>query len=232
MMDAKAKILDKIKKCMALSKSASVHEATAALRQAMKLMEMHGVTDIDLLAADAGEMTAKAGATVTPANWEAVLAAKVAAAFGCFSMFRSCPGRSGKWVYLGCDASPNVAAYVFDVLRRQALKARAEYIGTQLRRVTKTATKTRRADLFSEGWALAATTNIPDTMTPETKTRINAYLLAHYPGLQDLETRDRNAGHQLRGHEVNDYWKGREVGRDAHVNRGVGAEQRMALEGK
>lgn len=44
----RAKILDKIKKCLALSKSPNEHEAAAALRQAQKLMDKHGVTAADL----------------------------------------------------------------------------------------------------------------------------------------------------------------------------------------
>lgn len=36
------RILERIKKCLALSQSSEPHEAAAALRQAQKLMEMHG----------------------------------------------------------------------------------------------------------------------------------------------------------------------------------------------
>lgn len=42
------KALDKIQKCLALGKSANEHEAAAALRQAQKLMERHGVTQQEL----------------------------------------------------------------------------------------------------------------------------------------------------------------------------------------
>jgi hypothetical protein len=44
----KAKILDKIKKCLALGKSPNEHEAAAAMRQAQKLMERNGITEKDL----------------------------------------------------------------------------------------------------------------------------------------------------------------------------------------
>ena len=47
------KILDKIKKCLALASSANEHEAAAALRQAQKLMQAHGLTDQDVAAAQA-----------------------------------------------------------------------------------------------------------------------------------------------------------------------------------
>lgn len=41
-------LLKKIKKCLALGKSSNEHEAAAALRQAQKLMEMHGLTEEDV----------------------------------------------------------------------------------------------------------------------------------------------------------------------------------------
>lgn len=44
-MNDKSKILDKIRKCLALGKSSNEHEAAAALRQAQKLMAMHRVTE-------------------------------------------------------------------------------------------------------------------------------------------------------------------------------------------
>lgn len=42
------KILDKIRKCMALGKSPNEHEAAAALRQAQKMMALHGLTEEDV----------------------------------------------------------------------------------------------------------------------------------------------------------------------------------------
>lgn len=45
---AREKAMDKIRKCLALSKSANEHEAAAALRQAQKMMAMHGLSEDDL----------------------------------------------------------------------------------------------------------------------------------------------------------------------------------------
>ncbi len=47
-MNDKQKVLDKIAKCLALSKSANEHEAAAALRQAQKLMVAHALTEEDV----------------------------------------------------------------------------------------------------------------------------------------------------------------------------------------
>lgn len=44
----RAKLIEKIQKCLSLSKSPEPHEAAAALRQAQKLIALHGVTDNEL----------------------------------------------------------------------------------------------------------------------------------------------------------------------------------------
>ena len=44
----RSKVLSKIEKCMNLSKSSEPHEAAAALRQAQKLMEAHGISQDDI----------------------------------------------------------------------------------------------------------------------------------------------------------------------------------------
>lgn len=44
----KDKVIDKIKKCMALGQSSNANEAAAALRQAQKMMAAHGLTEDDI----------------------------------------------------------------------------------------------------------------------------------------------------------------------------------------
>ena len=135
-------ILDKIKKCLALSASANEHEAAAALRQAQKLMELHGVTDEDVLASQAGEAGAKAGAVTKPAEWEAKLAGRIGQAFGCQVVFSRRTWSTAEWRFIGAGASSEVAAYAFKVLLRQARTARQTYITTALKRVRKPSVKT------------------------------------------------------------------------------------------
>ena len=54
----KEKILDKIKKCLALSKSANEHEAAQALKQAQALMEKHEVNAVDIALSEVSEQKA------------------------------------------------------------------------------------------------------------------------------------------------------------------------------
>lgn len=231
-MTDRDKILDKIKKCLALSASSNEHEAEAALRQARKLMEAHGITELDVQAAEAEAHRAAAGAKRRPANWETVLASRVADAFGCRIIFESGYfSKSGQWCFIGCGAASEVAHYAFTVLHRQAKRAREEHIKTRLQRC-KTVTKTRRADLFSRGWVRAVTGTIAAFAgTEQQEAAIEAYVAKHFPQLKPLQSRDRNDGRRLRDHEYNDYAAGRSSGQDASLNRAMaGAEQQLALE--
>lgn len=233
-MSNRDKILDKIKKCLALSASSNEHEAEAALRQARKLMEAHGITDLDIQAAEVEEHRAKSGAKAHPANWETMLASTIADAFACRVIFSG--GfwkRLGEWCFIGCGASPEVARYAFAVLHRQAKRARDEHIKTRLKRC-KVATKTRRADLFSEGWVRSVAGTIAAfAVTEQQADAIDAYLAKRYQALHSLKSRDRNDGRKLRDHEYDDYAAGHRSGKDAQLNRGVGGtNQQLALEEK
>jgi hypothetical protein len=230
-MDRRA-ILAKIRKCMALSASSNEHEAAAALRQARKLMEAHGLTDDDVLAAEAGEDAARAGADQTPANWEAYLAGHTAQVFGCRCIFRPGTyvrdfglGHRGAWLFVGTGANFEVSRYCFEVLLRQVKRARAEHIKTALKRC-KTATKTRRADLFCEGWVASAVGKVDALALGEREqAALAAYMAQHHGRVTQLDVRDRNAGKaSLSDRDYRDYAAGRRQGAAARLERGVGSD--------
>ena len=228
-MNDRSKILDKIKKCLALSASSNEHEAEAALRQARKLMETHGISDVDIQIADVEERLAKAGARTRPANWETILAIKIGDAFGCRVIFVGHWNRKGEWSFIGCGAAPEVAHYAFTVLVRQAKRAREEHIKARLKRC-KLATKTRRADLFSEGWVRSVVGKIAAFAgNDQQTTAIDAFMAKHHPSLGNLQSRNRNDGRKLRGHEYDDFAAGHHSGRDAQLNRGVGGTEALSL---
>lgn len=232
MSNERDKIIAKIKKCLALSASSNEHEAAAALRQAKKLMEQYSISDLDMAAAEAGEKRARSGATQNPANWEAVIAAKVADAFACRVIFATNRmKRCGEWRFIGAGAMPEVAEYAFRVLHRQCKTARAEHIKSKLKRC-KPAIKVRRADLFCDGWVQAVVGLIASFAGGEVNcAAVDAYMANNYSNLVDLKARDRNDGRNLRDHEYDDLYSGRCSGRDAQLNRGIGgAEERKALQ--
>jgi len=218
---ARDKIIAKVKKCLALAKSGNEHEAAAALRQAQKLMATHGISDLDIEHADIQEEAARAGAAFKPARWECELAVRVARTFDCQVLFGVAPNRAGRWIFVGAAPSGEIARYAFEVLFRQAKRARADYIKTALKRCT--TTRTRRADLFCEGWVSTATLLAAHHAgNPTARARVTDYL-AHQPiERETLKARDRNAGSSLSARGYGDFAAGHRAGRDAQLNRGLG----------
>lgn len=221
-MDSRDDILAKIAKCMALAKSGSEHEAAAALRQAQKLMQMHQVSQAEILAAGVTEAKAKAGAIDRPAQWENMLASRIAHVFGCKLIF-STGWSESHWLFIGLPPSNDVAAYSFEVLLRQALKSRREFIATQLKRY-KRSNKSRHADLYSEGWVRAACAHV-SALTPVegAAEAIQAHMDLKHANLGQLSTTDRNAGRELSRKGEAALHAGMQAGRGARLHSGVGA---------
>ncbi|MBC8641627.1 DUF2786 domain-containing protein [Caballeronia sp. EK] len=147
----RAKILDKIKKCLALSKSANEHEAAAALRQAQTLMRLHEIDEAEIEDSKISEANASASAARRPASWETILAGSVADAFGCVRLFGPAASGKGSWCFVGAGCAPTIAQNAFTVLLRQVKGARKAYSDTALRRCTQSR-KTVRADMFCLAW--------------------------------------------------------------------------------
>lgn len=238
MNDERKKIFEKIKKCMALSASSNEHEAEVALRQARSLMEKYDIDHADMLAYEAGEERVKASASKKPTGWETELAMKVADAFGCRIIFAGAGWGSdlryrdhGEWRFIGVDSAPEIAGYGFAVLLRQCKRARTVYIETHLRRC-KTATKTRRADLFCDGWVSSVAGKVTAFSGNERQqSAIEAFVAKHYPSLRTSQTRDRNEGRNINDREWNDMAAGMRQGKNAELNRGMnGAVAPLALE--
>lgn len=221
-------IIAKIKKCLAMAKSDNEYEAAVAMRQAQRLMAQHGITGLDIEHADIQEEGTPAGASSKPAQWEVGLARRVAGAFGC-DVFLAIDWPVGRWVFVGPAPTGEIARYAFEVLYRQVKKARSNYIKTALKRCT--TTRTRRADLFCEGWVTSATALVERFAgNDEQQARVAAYL-EHKHKLTPFVGRDRNAGRALTERTYGDLSAGREAGRDAQLNRGVGGVgERLALE--
>lgn len=225
------KIIDKIKKCLALSASANEHEAAAALRQARKLMTAHGITDTEVNAARADERSAKAGVTSKPSMWETMLATRVGVAFGCRIIFRPAhSARRGEWRFIGCDIKPEIAQYAFAVLLRQLKAARSAHIRAKLQRC-KPHTRIRRADLFSEAW-IRSVTGLLDNFAgnADEQQAVDAYVSTRYPALDTFKPTDRNGDRNLRDYEYGDLAAGCRAGSKANLHHGVGGDaERKAI---
>lgn len=223
----KKEAIDKIKKCLALAKSANEHEAAAALRQAQALMEKFNIEDDDVLASEVSEFSARS-ANQKPSNWEAWLSQVVAESCGCKLVFRNF--LSAEYVFIGCGVSAEIATYAFQVLHRQCKRARAEYIKTKLKRC-KAATKTKRADIYCEGWVRLASEKIKALVLNDQQTAaITAYMSKRYPKLNETKPRDRNDSSRMSNRAFDDFAAGAAQGAKAELNRGVAGQETLALE--
>lgn len=225
------RILDKIKKCRAMSKSSNEHEAAIALRQMQKLMQEHNLSEGDVLAHLASEARAKAGARATPPGWESNLAQIVAEAFRCKIVFsRRWDGSA--WAFIGCGAAPEIAQYAMTVLLRQLKRQRADFIVAKCKRL-KPASKTRRADLYCEAWVAEVYRQVQSFSGADqdevSESAIAAYMDKHYAKLDSLKVRDRNDGRAPRGNDWDAIDAGQKAGKNARLNHGVSAAKRTAL---
>jgi hypothetical protein len=227
--------LKKIKKCLALGRSANEHEAGAAMRQAQKLMEQFGLREQDVSLADVREVKVKACSTAAN-TWELSLVGLVAEAFGC-ETFGHLEGRyndagnfvrTRHWVFVGIDAAPTVAGYACDVLLRQCAKARLAHIAKQPKNC-KPITKTARGDAFAQGWVAGAARLVERFAQPEAdKALLLAYIEQHHGELKKGKARDTT---KARKTDWGHFSAGHRSGQDAQLHRGVGGVGGMAAQG-
>lgn len=214
-------IIAKIRKCLALAKSANEHEAAAALDKARELMEAYAIGDPDIQLAEVEEATARGTRAQRPPLWENVLNAAVCRALSVTSFVdRNCDRK-----FLGRGAEAEIAAYAFHVLFRHLQRARREFIATTLKRC-KPARKRARADMFCEGWVGAVYRSVK-ALSPERADDplIQQYLAVRYPGLTTIVARDAKAGRSA----SNDWSAGFQRGSTVDLNRGVGGSGPQGL---
>ncbi|WP_186390228.1 DUF2786 domain-containing protein [Stappia sp. TSB10P1A] len=216
------KILNKIRKCLALARSGNENEAAAALAKARELMDAHGVTDEQLELADIDEATARACRVQRPPVWDVILANTVGQALGvtCYLDAR------GDRAFVGRGASAEIASYAYAVLFRRLKAERAAYIKTHLKRC-KPARKRLRADVFCESWAGMVYLKIK-ALIPERRADplVRQYLETYRPGLVTVEPRKAN---RSGGRTDSDSLRGALAGSEVNLNAGLQGENTAPL---
>lgn len=169
------KIAAKIAKCLALANSDNAAEAEAANRQADALMAKYNLNSGDIAASQMHEKTSKAGGKYNPPKYLVQLSAVIADAFGCGVVFSSgCGYQDSQMYFIGPGIKPELAAYTFDVLRRQLNKDRAAYTATIKR--YKRENRIRMANIFCSAWVRRIAHQVREFAgTEQDKTAIKAY---------------------------------------------------------
>lgn len=163
MDDKKEKILDKIKKLLALSKSDNVHESARALAQVQKMMKIYNLQEIDIENSYINSHLSKfkVGTQKLP-NHINFLASLMKRKFAVEVLVDSKWNVSNKsnikvdryFEFFGFNENPEIACYVFDFLARKIQKDRMDFLKT-LSKNTKRLTKIKKADAFCYGWIVA-----------------------------------------------------------------------------
>lgn len=167
------RILDKVRKCLALSKSSNEHEAASALRQAQKLMEIHGLSEASLVADSISGSKFKSKTSISrPKFWEASLVNLVAGAFGCrmyWNPHRSYEGHKnyfGEYALVGPKTQLELAVYTCEVMQRKLIAARTAYLKTLDKRYERLQL-VQFGDGFAKGWVEAVSKTIHDFAQPD-----------------------------------------------------------------
>lgn len=127
------RVIRKIKRCLALSKSSNENEAATAMRQAQALMREYRLTETDVHLSDVGEAESEKTRATRRPTWDRGLSAVVAEVFGVKALSRKhwCSSRYRKVeraVFVGVTPAQHIALYAYEVLLTKLTLARREYV--------------------------------------------------------------------------------------------------------
>ena len=179
------KIIDKICKCLRLSESGNPHEAAMALRQAHRLMQKYRISEELLRKAIVEESVVDVGEAYTPPFWVLALANLVADTFDCRVFVARHYGRRPEYRFLGLDLTPELASYTFEVLLRQLMQAREEFIASLA--LDEQAESRRRGDVFAQAWLFRVARTVESfASNTELLATVDAHIQAEHGETVDL----------------------------------------------
>lgn len=227
------KVLGKIKKCLRLATSSNANEAATALKQAQKLMEIHGISADEVAASDVESNTTPSGAGKVPPTHIAMLVDLVCQAFGSKAVYSRHMDVS-TWTlktcieFIGVGSSSEISAYAYHVLLRQLKRDRTGFLKMLNKRLVK-ATKVRRADIYCQGWVLAVSKNI----TPHKRSQSEENAVAKYTEnrwknkLKKREANDRSK--RARQHDHSSFSDGLRDGDKVKLHQAVKGKKQKAI---
>lgn len=228
-MNEEEKYMDKIQKLLYLAKrSTNEHEAANAINQAQNLMRKFGLSELDIDLKSIKEFQSEhcpSDATKLP-DYVVSLANMICYAFGVRCYFTWTRNHRRSVAFYGPTERPQIAAYGFDVLSVQLVKARNEFIASQNKRI-KRSTKTNRADQFCAGWVNGAWNAISKfAVEPEEQKVMLLYYKQISEGFSQLESREAKS---CRG-DNDAYRAGYHSGKDARLHQAVGGKSIIGID--
>ncbi|MBA0218683.1 DUF2786 domain-containing protein [Pectobacterium brasiliense] len=227
--EEKEKYMDKIQKLLHLAKrSTNEHEAANAISQAQNLMHKFGLSELDIDLKSIKEFQSEycpSDAKKLP-EYVINLANLLCYAFGVSCYYTWNRNNRRSVAFYGPAERPQIAAYGFDVLSVQLVKARSEFIASQNKRI-KRSTKTNRADQFCAGWVSGAWNAISGfSVEKEEKKLMSLYYKQISEGFSKLTSREAKS---CRGDD-DAYHAGYHSGKGARLHQAVGGESVIGID--
>jgi hypothetical protein len=189
------KAAGKIAKCLALSNSDNSSEAETARRHAEALKRKYDLSEADIEAAQVREVHSfKIKKTTEQPVYLVRLMAVISKAFNCHGIYTH--GCNQYMKFLGLGNKPELASYVYDVLRQQITKDRANYSKT-LTRYKKINNKIKVLNAYCEAWVEQVREKIDDFASPysaKEAAAIRAYKERNFSNLGSDTRRTSYAG--------------------------------------
>jgi hypothetical protein len=234
----KDQAIEKIKKCLRLSKSANENEAAQAFKHAQALMREFGVTDIDVEMSEIIE--ASVNIPVAIPKWQFILFEICERAFGVDGYIYRSRGAvignvSSHWRahcrFYGMSPKPELAAYAYEVLLRQLRAARREYIATKLKRVKLAKNKTYRADEFCLGWVSTVYRKVEKFAVGDEEQQKLSIYRNRLNLTKTTKPRTINASSSAKRAGYGDYAEGYVKGKDAQLNHAMSGAESKRIRG-
>ncbi|MBC3410731.1 DUF2786 domain-containing protein [Pseudomonas sp. SWRI51] len=127
------RVIRKIKRCLALSKSSNENEAATAMRQAQALMREYRLTELDVRLSDVSEVESEKARANRRPTWDRHLSGIVAQVFGVRPLSyqhwcKSSGRRVDRALFVGVSPAPQIAIYAYEALLVKLTLARREYV--------------------------------------------------------------------------------------------------------
>ncbi|ATG73642.1 hypothetical protein AN401_07050 [Zobellella denitrificans] len=224
------RIMEKLKKLLALAKSSNPHEAANAMAKAQKLMAEHRIDADTLALSDIDECLVRmATDSAKPPQWSVWLISSIRSAFGVEArVYQGLMDFHMMVRFYGPADRVEIAGYCHDVLRRQLARARKEYVAGLGKRMKPT-NKTARADKFCEAWLAAVDSKLQKLVPTEREKELVA--LYEQRKFKPAGTISGREARNVRGGGHDATTAGYMAGKQATLNPGMGGQETKKIGG-
>jgi hypothetical protein len=216
------KIIDKIRKLLALANSSNEHEAALAAAHAQRLLSEHNLAMTDIESEQKPQSADKVEANVskTLPKWVRHLSAGVCTAFDCQAIHHPA---LGKMTFIGVGADVQIAAYTFAYLDKTVRRLCSSYIKHNV----SDRTPNRQRELLRQSYYLGAVSTITGRLREQkVQTPITpGALVPVKEGLIKKAMSDMGPTRTVRSRRsyINShaYTKGQQDGQQVGINKGI-----------